>query len=297
MNCPKCGNQILPNSKFCTTCGEPVNIANGTMTQAIPDNNETQVVNQTTASVETTINQPTNSVGNTIGNNSINLNQGPLNFLMYIIAFLLKPFKCYKEESLKLESSKNSLLLTAIVSGGMMLINLITTIFSVVRTEKWTLEGTKTVWEFDNLKNLNYVDLILKNYLIYIVAIFAIGAIMYVASLIIKKDLKFFKSLSIAASSIIPLMIGCMILSPILSLIYAPLGMIINIVAIVYSIVILMECLNNELQLTEDKKIYFFLIILGIIIVAGYYLYMEFFAFGGLGSELDELNNILDMFG
>jgi hypothetical protein len=154
------------------------------------------------------------------------------------------------------------------------------------------LKGYTTTWNWSNLKELNYLNLIGKNFLMYAGAIVAIALTFFLASLIIKKEINFIKSLSIAATSVIPAVVGAMILSPILSLMYAPLGIIISVVGLVYSIIILYELVNTELKLEGEQKVYFNLICFGILGCMGYYAYVNLIA----ESVSSELSGLLDLF-
>ena len=90
MKCPRCGTDILNGSTFCVKCGanlkEILNMNNNINNAPINE----QVSNSTF--VETP--------------NTTNISNVSLNYLMYIIAILLKPIKCFKEEESKLNNSK-----------------------------------------------------------------------------------------------------------------------------------------------------------------------------------------------
>ncbi len=277
MKCPRCGTDILNGSTFCVKCGanlkEILNMNNNINNAPINE----QVSNSTF--VETP--------------NTTNISNVSLNYLMYIIAILLKPIKCFKEEESKLNNSKTSVILALVVSILMTIANLIGTILATVRVSSYSyLKGYTYSWEWDNLKEIKWLELIGKNFLISVGIILAITLVFYFASLVIKKNLSFIKSLSISATSLIPIILGAMILSPILNIIWNPLGVIATVAGLVYSLIILYELMNSEFNLESDKKIYFNLICFGILITAGYYLYTKLF----MSSITDGLNSILDMF-
>ena len=83
-----------------------------------------------------------------------------------------------------------------------------------------------------------------------------------------------------------------MVISPLLSMIYTPLGIGVTIVGGVYTIIIIYEIINNEIKLEGNAKLYFNLICMSILAIAGYYLYMKFM----MGSATNDIKNILDMF-
>jgi len=85
-----------------------------------------------------------------------------------------------------------------------------------------------------------------------------------------------------------------MVVSPILGKIWAPLSIVALVIGIVYSVLIFFNLINNEVDLENtDLKIYFHLICLSILGIAGYYLFVNMLT----SSITGELDNILNMFG
>lgn len=312
MTCPKCNIENKSGSKFCIKCGTPLEIDSSTNIElSTPTNlnNETVLNEQSFTSTnlnngavsneppvhpnipqsEQPINYATNNARTTEVSNA------PLNYLMYIVAVLLKPFKCFKEEESKLCNTKTSLIFSSIVAGAMMLINLISSMISAifVKTMDYSTFQYKTTMEFSNLKNLDYLSLIGKNLLIYAGVIVAIALVYYLAGLVFKKSVNFIKMLSISATSILPYVVLGMIVSPLIGKIWAPLSIVAMVVGAVYSILIFFNLINEELHFDNvDTKIYFHLICFSILGVAGYYLYINLLM-GGISSDI---NDILDMF-
>ena len=198
---------------------------------------------------------------------------------MILFEILLKPFTALKEKINKFDSFKNSAILSIMVSLLASLITLIKTIISTVRvTSGGLFTETKTEWVWENLKKIEFIKVIGKNWLIFLVIIFAIACLYYIAGAIIKKQLNFSKILGISAISIVPLLFA-LLLSPIFAIMYAPL--------------IIYETINNEILLEGDIKYYFNFICLSILFIAGYYVYMKFFT----TSVGNKLNDIFNMFG
>lgn len=305
MTCLKCGTNNVDGSIFCIKCGaslremQNTNLINNAsiqgeqqmkMQQEQQAYNQQQMYNQQqTYNQRQVYNQQITqqSVSNT------NVSALPLNYLMYIIAILIKPFKSFKEEETKLNNTKTSLILTLIISGAMTVINLIKTIFSTVRVASysWTAGYTYS-WQWNNLKNIKWIEVIGKNFLIYTCVIFAIALVFYLGSLIIKKQLSFIKSLSITSTSIIPAIVCVMIISPLAGKIWSPLSVIFMAVGGVYSLLILYELVNSELKLDKDTKIYFNLTCLSILAIAGYYAFMKLF----MSSVTSGLDGLLGLF-
>jgi len=308
MNCPKCNAQNIQGSSFCIKCGanlkesnvnnEPVQ--NMQSEVAIPPmiNNvqvETNISHSQTIAQQPFISSPqtiqmqqTASVTpqKTVGDTIAVYKNYALNYIMYIITFLLKPFKTFSEEEEKLSDTKTSFILALIVSTSMTVINLITTMLNTVRQVSYY--SKEVTWEWGNLKELNYLELIGKNFLIYSGIILAIAAVFYVGSLIIKKEIKFTKMLSLSATSIIPAVVCAMFISPIAGLIWNQLSMPITIIGLVYTFIIIYELMNRELGLDGDIKLYFNLACFGVLVIAGYYAYMKLV----VSYQIDELLNL-----
>ena len=297
MICQNCGTQNADNSKFCIKCGFPLNVNN------VPSNNQQMNpyqesygnMNPQPMNANMNINNIPQNANQTIQNTNQkeNIKINLIEYFMILFEILLKPFTALKEKINKFDSFKNSAILSIMVSLLASLITLIKTIISTVRvTSGGLFTETKTEWVWENLKKIEFIKVIGKNWLIFLVIIFAIACLYYIAGAIIKKQLNFSKILGISAISIVPLLFA-LLLSPILAIIYAPLGMIITIIGAVYSLIIIYETINNEILLEGDIKYYFNFICLSILFIAGYYVYMKFFT----TSVGNKLNDIFNMFG
>lgn len=315
MTCSKCGAENISGSSFCIKCGNDLrlqtpnqidntiqmpNLQNQNVSeQSIQPNNlnytqqinvqQQGEINNIQQSGVNNIQQPTYQTYNQ-GTNNV----ASLNYFMYIIAVLLKPFKSFKEEETKLVNTKNSFILSLIISGAATLITIIKTIYSTIRVQTFdwnTFKYTK-VWQWSNLKNVKWLEVVGKNFLIYAGIILAIAIIYYLGSLVVKKQISFIKMLSISATAVIPAIISAMILSPLGAKIWAPLSIAFTVIGLIYSILILYELMNDELRLDENIKIYFNLICISILGIAGYYLIMKMF----FTAATSGLNNILDLF-
>ncbi len=285
MNCPKCGNYNDPQSKFCIKCGCILeNLNNQNINQENLNN-----INQPNISepyIEPIATNNSTSVGVSVSNVS-------LNYLMYFIAILLKPFKSFKEEESKLNNPKTAFILLIINTVIMTLVNIIQLIITTIQDSHYVSgKGYVKSINWSNLKYIEWFKTIALNILLYAGIILAIALVFYFGSLVIKKNLSFIKSLSISGTIVIPAYISGLILSPILSKIWSPLGMAISIIGLLYSFIMLYEFINSELNLNGDIKIYFNLICFGILLVAGYYIFMKIM----MGSVSSGLEDILDLF-
>lgn len=249
VKCPNCGAENTAETSFCAGCGSQIQKAN--------------------------VNKKTN-----------NNTSSSMNYFKYLIGSLLKPHSEYKKAEKELENIKNSAILSVIVVGAMVIINLITTMVNAVRVTSFWTDEVEWVWE--NLKEVEYFKVIGQSLLVYAGVLVAIAGVYFLASLVIKKDAKFPKLLGIVATAFFPIMICASILSPILSLIYSPLGMCVSIIGIIYGIAILIELINDVIVIeNKDTKIYFHLVCLSILIIG-----MVLIVYNMFLSSLDSLGSI-----
>lgn len=301
MNCPKCGTLNNIGSKFCIRCGQSLDNIQVSNNQSFQQNQtpfqgvNSQPINN--PSIQNTANFQTN-VTPVQSTNAGNVSSAKITFKDYffiILAIILKPFTAFKEELNKFNDFKNSAIMSLIISGVGTLINLIVTMLNsvMVKSYSWSQGSYKTTLNWENLKEIKYLEVIGKNFLIYLGAIVAIAAVYYIASLIVKKQVKFSRLLGISAIAVVPMLVCSLFLSPLLSLIWAKLAMPITVIGAVYTIVLIYEGMNNEVLVEGNSKYYFNLVCLSILGIAVYYLYTKLF----ISSISSELEDIMNLFG
>ena len=273
MFCNKCGNQIQEGMKFCTSCGEPINVEQqvNIVQQPVEQVIEQQNIVDTIPVQNNNIEQIPNTQFQTVNNQNIRKsNKGILNTILFSI---IKPIANFKEKEAELISTSNSAILTGVVSVIVMVINLIITVATTLFTK-----STKTCFMgycygeelsfAEKLKTIEWWPLIWQYIVIPAGLIFLISVVYYIAALIFKKNPKFGKLLGISALVLTPALIGIVLVSPLLGLIWAPLSTITIICGVIYSISILIILLYKEFSFeNDDKFILFNLISVFIIIV------------------------------
>lgn len=279
MICPNCGKENTEGSIFCIECG--INLKETTTQNEIKTTEPNQKKEQ--LNTQSTNQQRIEEVKKTA-----------IHYFKYAKDVLLNPYKTFKEKETELTETKNALIFSGILAVVMMLITLLTAMITSIFVKELSAKTLKlhTVVKFSNLGDLNYLVLIGRNLLIYAGIIVAIAGVYYIVSLIFRKESKFTKLLSISATSIIPFIALGMIVSPILSLIWTPLSIIAKVGGLVYSILIFMSLIKEELSFeTKDLEIKFHLICLTILGTIGYYLYIKLFMVT-VNSGLNDLLNI-----
>lgn len=299
MTCLKCGTNNIDGSTFCIKCGTKLNTFShlNTNNELLQKNlnNEQSVGQQSIEQPQVNYSQP---ISNQSAFNQVldeqqltNISKPQFNYLMFIIALFLKPYRCFKEEEEKLNDTKTSIILCLIVAFSMVLIQLIRAILDSIFPN--TLDSStlnyKTTLDLGGLKNLDWGNLLGKNLLLYIGIIVGIALVYYIVSLIFKKNTNFIKMLSISTTSLVPFVLLGMVVSPILGKIWFPLSIFSGIAGGVYSLFILINLIDDNIKFDViDIKIYFHLICFTILSGAGYYLYMKLL-------ESSITNNLYDL--
>lgn len=266
MTCPNCGYENNESSSFCVKCG-----ANLKEIKEEPKNKEEVVATESAPVVEksSTVVEETKTV------NSTAKSKKPMNYIKFIIAFLIAPFKSFKDNEETLADTKTSLIISGGMSVIMMLITLFTSMINAIfaKTFDYSTFSYKTKVDFGRLGDLDYVSLIFKNLLIYACIIAAIALVYFLIAMIFKKKANYIKLLSSTAISMLPVVIGSMLVGPILGKIWSPLGLVVSIASIIYTIAILVTLINDQVTL-EDKnyRIYYHGLSITILLVAGYYI-------------------------
>ena len=295
--CQKCGMTNASNTKFCTNCGtglqsDMVEVPSVTTVDVVQ--NVAPVVQQETFN-NNVISQVNNTEQSVYNNVSTNVQPafvaiGNFNFFQYIIGALLKPFDSFKKDEENFDNFINVGILSLIVVGFMTIIGLITTMINTVRVTSFWSDEVKWVWE--NLKEIKYFKVIGQSLLIYVGILLAISGIYFLASLVIKKEVKFPKLIGATVTAFIPFAIAKSILSPLLSLIYSPLGVCITIVGFVYTLLILLELMNELIKIeSNNMRIYFHLTCLSVLIIGGGFIVYKLIL-GSLSSSLGGLSSL-----
>ena len=281
MYCPKCGTQNNENAKFCSSCGYLLMQATQTseeQVKTVPPVKEDTSTEEKKKTVNTV--QPTDKKSTNV------------QYFFVMLAALLKPATVLKEDLNKFNQIKSSAIMTLIITAIATIVKLITSMISavVVREFSWSAGGYTTSIAWDNLSKLNYVDIIVKNFVIFAAIILAIAIVYYVMGLITKKECNFSRLLGISALAIVPFLICSLVLSPLLSAIWATLAVPVTLVGLIYTVIMVYEGMNSELKLESNQKYYVNLICLSILGIAGYYLYANLIT----ESINDSLENFMD---
>ena len=301
MNCSNCGTLNNAEAKFCVRCGQRLGAPQPKPKEDTSLNNNYYGQMPNNQNLEFNNYQYGNNVNQTSSNNfpinqnsNVSTNVSFKENLLIIISVLLKPYDALKKQFTNISEFKSSAILSLLVTIMATLLKLVTTVLNTVMIKKYSYSsGTyTTTWLWKNLKEIKYLQIISKNFLIYIGVIVAIESVYYIVSLIFKKQSKFANLLKVAALSVVPFLICTLLLAPLLTIIWAQLSLPVTIIGAVYTVILIYEGMNNEIEIEENGKYYFNLICLSILGIIAYYLYTKFL----MTSITGGLEDIMDLF-
>lgn len=249
MKCLNCGYEVNNNVKFCAKCG-----TNVVSEVKIKDGNKTN---------KTTNNKKDTFVAMIIG------------CFMFILNVILKPVSTLKERLNDYSDYKNVGILLVLVSFCRMVINLVGNMISIVFVKRMSsyLKGdTKLHVDFENLKELDYLSLIFKEFFVFLIVIAILAGIYYLVALVMKKNANYFRLVTVTSVSFIPFIIVSCFISIIIEYIYAPLAFFLVCASFIYSLLTFINAMNDELDIDDSNlKVYFHTICSAVIIIITYY--------------------------
>lgn len=201
--------------------------------------------------------------------------KGKKNFGSMIGDSILKPISSVESNAATLKKPKDTFIFAGIISVLITVCNLISTMLSTIFYKQYDFWTQKYNWNisFSNLDSLDYIDLIFVNLLQYSIVILGIAGIYYLATLVLKKETTYIKTLGIISLAIIPNVILSFVGS-ILGIIWSPIGAFIGASAVAYTILILTLTLKNVLKINDfDKLVFFNVIIIAILKVLEYIIF------------------------
>lgn len=243
MKCTSCGTECKKGEKFCSKCGAVIEDS---------AENKSEVNN--------------NNAGDIF-----------LDIFKYLGSIFVKPIDTYKNNKDKVSNPVFAFVLSAIVSLFMVITNLVVSIIDIMRVEKYTFgKGYETFWQFSNIKDLNFLELIFRDFFVYAIIILVIAGVFYLSSLVIKKEVNFFKSISITATSIIPFVLCVFVLSPLLTMVWSHF-VVINLIGFVYSASLLLNLYNIEISIDGNNKVYYYAVNMSILVLIAYIVIVTLF--------------------
>ena len=238
MFCKKCGNKLKKGVKFCDKCGTSITLD--------------------------------------IKEKVIDAKGSSINLISLIKGLYLDPVKTVSDNVKYLKEGKVSLIASLILVLSSMIFKLLTTIsqsFTVKTCDIWG--KCKDTISLTNIFKLNYSDLVFKEVIILAILLFALSGIYYVGSLVLKKKIDFFEIHSVMICSLIPYVVLVYLISPILSSIYNPFGILIDNLVKVYTVLLISFSIKDLFKIKETKDLILLnSICLAVFTIIKYYAYL-----------------------
>ena len=127
-------------------------------------------------------------------------------FISIVKDSIMNPVSSVDKNVATLKDAKTTFVFAGIVALLITICNLVSTMISTIFSKKYDFWTQKYSWSisFSNLDSLDYIDLIVVHLLQYGVIVLGIAGIYYLATLILKKDNTYIKTLGIVSLAIIP---------------------------------------------------------------------------------------------
>lgn len=186
---------------------------------------------------------------------------------------------------------KKSSIVALIISVIATFIALLIKVYTIVKLdyEVFNSNGKLTSWYFENLDNYNMLNIVGNYFVTFIGFIFIIAAVFYMASLIVKKEINFGKTVGITSMALIPAYVMVLIIAPILGKLYYPLAIIAIVKGIAFSSITIFKVLNDKMKLNSQQFLYVNIAVSVVIAIASYFLI--------LNVILTEISGFMNVFG
>lgn len=204
-----------------------------------------------------------------------------VSYFKNLFSFVTKPVSFLKGKN-KLDDNGKAFTYAGISVGMMWIANII---MKLIYAGIFSAKLSSKIFRINFLKYLSFPKIILLNLVIFAAIIFGLAGIITLAGVITKKKVKYTKMLSLVSMAIIPYAIGAIVLYTLFSTFSLALAFIFGVLGLMYTIILIVSIINNELELDGDKKIYVNAIIfcvLAVIITVSFYL----FAYKGVSITL-----------
>lgn len=266
MKCVKCGENNKDGASFCSKCGSKLEAKKEDKKEKVEVEEKNDDV--VTVSIDT---------------------KEAKNFFAYLKDVFVSPAKTTKKALKKVKTTQDAFMLSLFVTLTALVINLVVNMVSCIFVKQYSfLEGTKLVVDFAQIGKLDYISLIFKAFAFIAVIILGIASVYYIATLVLKKEVPYRKFLIVSTNAFIPMAFVPLLICPIVSIISVPVSSCLALLAMLYMGFILVSGMNSLVEIEDtDRKMYFHLVCLGILMIAFYFITTEILvdaAVGALGS-------------
>lgn len=270
MICIKCGAKNKKGAAFCSKCGNALEVIEEKKVTKKKIEKKEEVKEETPVENVNVIEEKTGvDFENKKDDITITIDkQKYISLWNYIVDGIFRPITT-NEKILK-DGNDMEEAITRVFKVGVvgMLVNLVMTMIRSIFVKTPTLEGFKTVIDVTGLKELDYLSLIFKNLIIYLIIMCLVACIYYLGSLVLKKELKFENLLTISANSFIEVIATFIFLYQIVILFSVKLSIVVLILGMILYMLVLTKNISREIKLNDpNKEILFHVCSLGLLLL------------------------------
>lgn len=270
MICIKCGAKNKKGAAFCSKCGNALEVIEEKKVTKKKIEKKEEVKEETPVENVNVIEEKTGvDFENKKDDITITIDkQKYISLWNYIVDGIFRPITT-NEKTLK-DGNDMEEAITRVFKVGVvgMLVNLVMTMIRSIFVKTPTLEGFKTVIDVTGLKELDYLSLIFKNLIIYLIIMCLVACIYYLGSLVLKKELKFENLLTISANSFIEVIATFIFLYQIVILFSVKLSIVVLILGMILYMLVLTKNISREIKLNDpNKEILFHVCSLGLLLL------------------------------
>lgn len=266
MICKKCGAKNKKGASFCSKCG------NELIVEEVKKTKKT-VVKEEEVKEEPKVTKIEEETGVDIENKSEDITitidkQKYISLWNYIVDGILKPIST-NEKTLKEDKTPEESITRVFKVGVVgMLVNLVMTMVRSIFVKTPTMDGFKTVIDVTALKDLDYLSLIFKNVIVYLIFMTLVACIYFLASLVIKKEMKIETLLTISANSFIEIIATIIFLYQLVSIFSVKISFVVLLLGMILYVLVLTKNISKEIKLNDpNKEILFHVCSLGLLLL------------------------------
>lgn len=270
MICIKCGAKNKKGAAFCSKCGNALEVIEEKKVTKKKIEKKEEVKEETPVENVNVIEEKTGvDFENKKDDITITIDkQKYISLWNYIVDGIFRPITT-NEKTLK-DGNDMEEAITRVFKVGVvgMLVNLVMTMIRSIFVKTPTLDGFKTVIDVTGLKELDYLSLIFKNLIIYLIIMCLVACIYYLGSLVLKKELKFENLLTISANSFIEVIATFIFLYQIVILFSVKLSIVVLILGMILYMLVLTKNISKEIKLNDpNKEILFHVCSIGLLLL------------------------------
>ncbi len=213
-----------------------------------------------------------------------------VNYIKEIKKYVKNPLTYLKKENKITSDLKSSCIFGLLLALVASVLATFCKIFDIIHLDYEILNsnGNLTKWYFDNLENYSIFKIFGDNFLVYAGAIFVVAFVYYIASLIVKKEIKFEKTLGTVSLAVAPTYVLMLVASPIVSIFSVKVGILVSLVGVIYALISIVKVFNDEMKLDDKKYLIVNVIVIAVLVVCTYYAFLNI----ALGQVKDLFNMI-----